>query len=221
MSNIDEFRSLLQIVHSNDIDIEDDEFLSNDNNIVIFNYDALVSELAEQYPDNKELSSFENIAKQLLIDHPRLALYINDKYNNNLAELLIKLHRYQKYMYNGSGIKNASELVLALCTQYTFYHASRALTRLYSDPDNNQFVFQHTDRPKVKINFYPDHIDIIYRKIYKLIDMDTQLILATYETITLVTINLFDPQSGFLFTKPYTCQLSCAMVYWRRSIIKN
>lgn len=213
------FKKSLQIVHHKSLDNPDEEFLKNENNIVIFNPVTLISELSCLYNQSNNGTTFEQISKQLLIDHPRISLHINGKYNSQIVDLYIKLNRYVKYSYTDTNLNNAQQLIMALCTQYTFYHASRILTRLYSNPDLNEYVFQHIDRPKIKINFGDKNIDIIYKKIFKLTEMDTQTVKEIYHTVTIITINLFEPENTILFVKPAKCIVDCAMVYWKKKKI--
>lgn len=181
------------------------EILQLDCNFCVwFNMDNIIREILKSYSRKKKYITIDDkiiddINKQLYMDFDRLELYLNSERCSR--DIFLKFCRkYQKYHH--PVMRNMENLLIMLSTQSSFYYSYSVVNKIYADPDKGIHVVSTTDymeklpspkkndNPVVEIIDNGMEVDMIFKKLYTIIDVNNEKIINQYETVMVFTIKL-------------------------------
>jgi hypothetical protein len=105
-------------------------------------------------------------------------------------------------------------LIQILCTQASFYYPFSVVHNIYTLPEAGIHIIPCTDYPNINIIENTDSVDIIFKKIFKYTDINSDQVMTKFHTYMVITINLAEEQNGYIFNGKKYGICDTAMLYW-------
>ena len=227
LSGIDsELDGTMVIYH--DTELQDDEcrqqILSLDCNFCVwFTMDNVIREILSSYNENKNINMItprikNNILDQVNIDFPRCEIFINSNRCTKI-DFLSFCQKYKKYSHPIMG--SLENLLLMLSTQASFYYPYSIVNKIYTTADTGMHVVSTTDfnsdtsfedGPFINIVDNGRTIDIVFKKIFKHLDINDVKVVNRFHTFMVVTIKMFNKLVGHEIAG--ACKCDTGIMYW-------
>lgn len=186
------------------------EIMSLDTNFcVTFSVNKMIAEILKTYSRGNCL---DNIAGQLALDFPRMDVYFNRSKCNDVGQFANAIKKFRAYRHKTMG--NLYNLMLMVVTQPSFYYPFELINKIYSTPEYGAYIFADADAPYVSILEGEDSVDIVFKKSFKHLDIDTRTVYNRFHTRTIFTIDLY--RRKFWKWMGDYCRMDFGMIYWMR-----
>jgi hypothetical protein len=187
------------------------------NFCIIFCPNKIISELLHSYSSNKTIYYLDeptnkNIQQQIEMDFPRMQLYYNHHKCNNLHHFKSLITKFNHFHHDK--LYTLYNLIIMFCTQASFYYPFSVMFNIYDLGEIDICVLPSDDSPYINIIDNGSHINIVFKKIFKYIDINTQQIITKFHTFMVITIDLvIEPDGHIFYGRKYSICSAC-MLYW-------
>jgi hypothetical protein len=203
----------------------DDEYLINKKKIlesnfcccVHFEMERIIKEILNSYLVDKSLDHMDNDAKnrileQFDIDFPRMILCYDSIRCNSISEFKTKIEKFDKFGHIVT--YTLYYLIVMLCTQASFYYPFSILHNIYTLHDIGIHILPDEDYPFVNIIDNKTHLNIIFKKVMKYFDINTQKIITKIHTFMIIRIEMEEEANGYIFYGKKYVKNSSGSLYW-------
>jgi len=199
------------------------KILETDHNFcILLDTDKLIKETFLSYANDKTITTMNmesctNIVAQLLLDFPRMELYTNGKLCCTISELNDSISKFEVYHHNI--MISVYYLIILLCTQSSFFYPFSIIHNIYTLEDLGIYILPHDDYPNINIIHNHTSIDMVFKKTFKYVNINSNEIITKFHTFMVITINLVkfgdkvdDNHQYARYTKKYS---ECSgILYW-------
>ncbi|XWV24606.1 putative ORFan [Tupanvirus deep ocean] len=190
---------------------------SHTNFCVMFNMEKVISEILHSYLINKSINYMdtptkEKILEQITIDFPRMEIRYNNKKCKTIFEFKTHIEKYNSFAHDT--MFTLYYLIIMLSTQASFYYPFNAVHSVYSLPDTGIHILPSDDYPLVNIIDNGDSVDIIFKKVLRYFNINSQETITKFHTYMVISIDLYEEPDGYIFYGKRYCQYNTGMLYW-------
>lgn len=196
-----------------DVSFKNKLFLLQEPYCILLDTDKLVKEILQSYGCYKNYLGYNDknkIIKQISLDFPRMKVHYNSVLLKNVDELFTSIQCFNKYFYESIPL---FFLILVFCTQATFFYPFHILNSIYTVDYYNIYVLPLDDHPCINIVDNKDYIDIILKKSFKLIGINTAKIYHKLYVSFRITIELFQEDEDMVFHSRKCCRFKESIFY--------
>lgn len=176
---------------------------------VLFSTDKIIDEIYCTYTLDGDVK--QNILDQVDLDFFRMDINFNSVKCQTVANFKNCIDKFKKYSYGDNNLYN---LILMLSTQSSFYYPFAILNDVYTEVKSGMYVMTATDFPYINIIDKKTSVDIIFKKTFKHINVETKEISNRFHTFMVLTIDLINMPDGYIFCGDRYCQTEIGMIYW-------
>lgn len=174
---------------------------------------TMIKEILDSYKCDQNYLSYDNkctILKQISLDFPRMKLHYNSILCKNEDELYSSIQYFNKYFY---GSISLFFIILVLCTQATFSYPFNFINSIYTIEKSNIYVLPLNDYPYINIIDNTNYINIILKKSFHLVDINSKKIFNKFHTFFIITIDLHEEPDGFILYGKKYCEFRDSIFY--------
>ncbi|XWV25842.1 hypothetical protein QJ857_gp1242 [Tupanvirus soda lake] len=215
--DLDESIIILNDEELNNEDIKNKIMTSHTNFCVMFNMEKVISEILHSYLIDKSINYMDNVTKekileQITIDFPRMEIRYNNKKCESIFEFKTSIEKYNRFAHDT--MFTLYYLIIMLSTQASFYYPFNAVHSVYSLPDTGIHILPYDDYPLVNILDNGDSVDIIFKKVLRYFNINSQETVTKFHTYMVISIDLYEEPDGYIFYGRRYCQCDTGMLYW-------
>ncbi len=182
-----------------------------------FEMNRIIIEILQSYLVDKTLDHIDNSAKkkildQIEIDFPRMMLCYNSVKCNTLYEFKTNIEKYNKFSHDT--MYTLYYLIVMLCTQASFYYPFSILHNIYTIHDIGIHILPDDDHPYINIIDDQTKLNIVFKKVMKYFDINSQKIITKIHTYMVITIELEEEIDGYIFYGKKYVKSSHGSLYW-------
>lgn len=177
-----------------DKNIKNDIILNDNNHCIMLSFEQILHELLLSYSKNKNIKcisyeSKKNILKQIKLDFNRMEIKLNSKKCKRLKSLRKNILKFKEIEH--SIMSSVYYLILIFCTQASFFYQYQILHDIFTNLDHHiHIVPTDDDKPTIDIIINNECIDMIFNKKFKYVNVETNDLLANFNTYMMVSIPL-------------------------------
>lgn len=210
---------LINIFHYNEYMTDANKKIILESNFcccIEFVMEKIISEILRSYSVDKSLDYMDNAAKikilkQLEIDFPRMELCYNSVRCNSIYEFKTNIEKFNRFSHDT--MYTLYYLIVMMSTQATFFYPFSILHNIYTLHDNGIHILPDEDHPFVNIIDNQTNLNIIFRKVMKYFNINSQETITKIHTYMMVTIELGEADGHFFYGKKCVGS-SSGSLYW-------
>lgn len=204
---INMFVSHIQDINSDLKDI--DKFSLNNEKISTFGINDYLDDILKSYKYNNK-----RIREQFNVDIPRTNVKINGRLVNNINELEDK---FRKYKHDNINIKEKSynfiTVLLAICTQSSFFLPYYLFYKLYSEKTKDYMVCSIIDRGNVILDISDINITVELKGVFALKSISSNKLVGKIDMSLTFGFNIMEAYYLLYSTRSIDV-IPSGMIFW-------
>jgi hypothetical protein len=208
------------ILEYTDIDLEENKIkilTCHSNFCIRFDMNKIIFEILRSYSVHKSINYIDEptkkiILRQIEIDFPRMHISYNHKKCNNFDHFISLMEKFDRFSHDK--LCTLYYLIIMFCTQASFYYSYSVIHNVYSLPSDNIYILPFDDSPYVNIIDNNNHVDIVFKKIFRCVNIDSGQIITKFHTFMIVSIDLIDEPNGYIFYGRKYGECNTGALYW-------